>query len=92
MSFGSYLKGLRTALDFTQSDVAAAADMKAQYLNKIENNKVAPPSEEILIRLAAALKEDPYMMIVKAEKIPTDFKDIILHDEDAFVYLRNKLK
>ncbi|MGF9712804.1 helix-turn-helix domain-containing protein [Paenibacillus naphthalenovorans] len=90
MKFGEYVKALRTIRGFGQKELAERANVASPYLNKIEKNKVQPPSEDILIRLALALNKDPYEMIVKAGKVPTDFQQVILNDTDAFNYLKKK--
>jgi transcriptional regulator with XRE-family HTH domain len=62
------------------------------YLSKIEKDRVPPPSEDVLIRLAIALNEDPHKMIVRAGKIPSDFQNVIFQDEEAFKYLKRKCR
>lgn len=68
------------------------ANIKTPYLSKIESGKEPAPSEAVLIRLAAALNEDPYWMIVKGGKVPNDFKDIILQDEQVYNYIHRKVR
>lgn len=92
MSFGEYVRTLRLGKGLVQKELAERANVTSPYLNKIENNKVQPPSEEILIRLAMALDEDLHNMIVKAGKVPTDFQELILNDEDVFKYLKKKCR
>ncbi|MGG3471548.1 helix-turn-helix transcriptional regulator [Neobacillus pocheonensis] len=92
MSFGEYLKSCRLSSGQTQKDLAEKAGVTIPYISKLERGKEEPPSEETCIKLAAALNEDPYIMIVKAGKMPSDFQQVILNDQDAFNYLKRKSK
>lgn len=88
MKFGEYIRHLREERGLTQADLAERASMKIPYLSKIELEKVAPPSEEILTRLSVALEVDTYEMILKAGKIPQDFIELILTNREVFNYLK----
>lgn len=92
MSFGQYLKSCRLANGFTQGDLAEKTGVSVAYISKLENEKDEPPSEETCIKLAVALNEEPYNMIVKAGKVPSDFQQVIINDQDAFNYLKRKSK
>jgi transcriptional regulator with XRE-family HTH domain len=92
MEFEQYIKSIRKRKGLSQIELAEQANIKAPYLSKIEKGRVAAPSEEVLIRLAAVLDEDPYQMIVNAGKIPKDFQNVILTDEKVFQYLKSKVK
>jgi hypothetical protein len=61
-------------------------------LSKIEKDRVPPPSEDVVIRLAVALSEDPYRIVSRAGKIPSDFQEIIFQDEETFKYLKKKCR
>ncbi|MEK5586592.1 helix-turn-helix transcriptional regulator [Paenibacillus sp. FSL P2-0536] len=90
--FNEYLRDLRKDKRLSQGELAEMANIKAPYLSKIETGKEPAPSEEILIRLAHVLEEDPYRMIIKAGRIPNDFKNVILRDEHVYNYLYRKVK
>ncbi|MFS0841272.1 helix-turn-helix domain-containing protein [Paenibacillus sp. 1P03SA] len=92
MIFGDYIRSLRTAKSLKQLQLAQAADIAAPFLSRIEKGKVPPPSEEVLIRLAAALGEEPYSFTVKAGKVPAVFQEIICNDPETFEYFRRKTK
>jgi len=91
-SFGQYIRDLRLKKGWTQNDLCEKADITFTYLSKIENNKAAPPSEDVLIRMAVSLGENPHRLIVKAGKVPSDFQQIITSDEDTFQYLERKFR
>lgn len=89
---GDFVKNKRLKLRLTQEELAEKAHMKAAYLSKLERGQLlTPPSEEVLVCLAYALQEDPYDIIVKAGRVPTDFRDLILEDDNVFRYLKRKV-
>ncbi|MBV6717251.1 helix-turn-helix domain-containing protein [Paenibacillus chitinolyticus] len=92
MDFGEYMRSLRTTKNMKQLQLAQAAELSTPYLSGIEKGKVPPPSEEVLIRLAVALGEDPYSFTVKAGKVPAAFQEIICNDAETFKYFRRKIK
>lgn len=92
MSFGTYIKNLRKSLELRQSDIAAEVGIEASYLSKIEKDRVSPPSEDVLLKLAAALSHDENEIIYRAGKIPPNIRDLILTDEELFFYLQQKLE
>ncbi|MCL4552019.1 MAG: helix-turn-helix domain-containing protein [Candidatus Marsarchaeota archaeon] len=52
MSFGRKLKELRLRADLTQTELAEAVGVDYTYLSKIENDRVEPPSEKVILKLA----------------------------------------
>jgi transcriptional regulator with XRE-family HTH domain len=89
---GYFVKNERVRLKLTQEELAEKAKMKATYLSKLERDQLpTPPSEEVLISLAYALQADPHEIIVKAGRVPSDFRDLILEDENVFKYLKRKV-
>lgn len=91
MKFGDYIVHLRKEKGLTQADLAKRASMKVPYLSKIENNRVEPPSEEIIRSLASILEVDPYDLSFHAGKVPKDFNEMILKNKEIFLYLKTSL-
>jgi len=54
--FGEVLKEARLKLALSQLDIANKIGTTQSYYNRIENNKVPPPSSHVLKRLADILK------------------------------------
>jgi len=92
MTFGSYLRELREKRQMTQIELSATSQVTIPYISKLENDKAPPPSEETCISLANALGEDPYVFIVRAGKVPSDFQNVIFTDSEAFQYLSKKAR
>jgi transcriptional regulator with XRE-family HTH domain len=90
-TFGQYVRSLRNEKDWTQSELCERAEIKFTYLSKIENDRTSSVSENVLVRLALALHENPYRLLIRAGKVPTDFQNVILSDEESFQYLETKV-
>lgn len=72
----------------TQRELAAKANIDYTYISKIENHKEDPPSDETIEQMALALDYDPYEMLLEANRIPNDFKKLILSDKNIFAFLK----
>jgi transcriptional regulator with XRE-family HTH domain len=77
-TFGDRLRRLRLQCTEYQSlrDFARKVGLSPTYLSHIENNKVPPPSEEVIERLAAALHVDEkvkYELYSLGDKVPLEF-------------------
>lgn len=77
-TFGDRLRELRlqSAEYHSLRDFARKVGLSATYLSHIENNKVPPPSEEVIERLAAALHAEDrvkYELYSLGDKVPLEF-------------------
>ncbi|MBV6717223.1 helix-turn-helix transcriptional regulator [Paenibacillus chitinolyticus] len=90
--FGECLKESRKKTGMKQSELAEKVGVSFTYISKLERGKEDPPSEEICIRLAKALGEDPFLITVRAGRVPTEFQQILMNDKAAFNYLIQKVK
>ncbi|MEN1990255.1 helix-turn-helix domain-containing protein [Paenibacillus hubeiensis] len=90
---GDFVKKKRVEMKFTQEELAEKAKMNPTYLSKLERGQlITPPSEEVMFALAEALEEDPYELMVKAGRVPSEFIYLILNDENVYRYLKRKLE
>lgn len=87
MQFGSYLRSMRKENGMTQVELAESVGVDSTYISRLENGR-DHPSEEVLLRLAVALHDDPHKMIISAGKVPSEFIKLILHDEVVVQYLK----
>ncbi|MCM3131095.1 helix-turn-helix transcriptional regulator (plasmid) [Paenibacillus urinalis] len=92
MLFGDYIRELRKARELTQDQLSNLTGIKKPYISRLENNHDNPPSEELLIRLAEALEVETYELILKAGKVPEDFKNLIIYDPEVYRFLVKKIK
>ncbi|WP_300902581.1 helix-turn-helix domain-containing protein [uncultured Clostridium sp.] len=89
MTFGQYLLELRKSKRKSQRDLANAIGVSFTYISKIENGVFPAPSEETLIKIAQYLNEDVDTMIMMANKVPTDLKEIITSEPGMPDFLRS---
>lgn len=95
-SFGSHLRDLREARaaeaqGFSLRQLAGRCGVTPSYLSRLERDEVAPPSEEVLLRLADELGEDPDVMLALGGKISSDLKAIVLARPKLFAELLRQL-
>jgi transcriptional regulator with XRE-family HTH domain len=79
-SFGKHIKELRTQQRLTQRELAAQVAIDVGYISKIEAEKVPPPSEKVIERLALVLEADKDELMVLAGRAPKDLERIITRD------------
>lgn len=97
MTFGTHIREAREALQahdrsYSLRQVAARIGVEPAYLSKIERGVFPPPSEEVIVRLAETLNEDPDVLLAMAGKLSTDLQRIILSRPQLFADLIRQLK
>jgi transcriptional regulator with XRE-family HTH domain len=97
VSFGEGIRQKREALArrsgaFSLRQVAARCGVTPAYLSRVERNEVAPPSEEMLIKLASELEENSDVMLASAGKISSELKSAILARPQLFAELIRAIK
>lgn len=90
--FGEFLKECRIKAGLSQRALAEIVGLHFTYINKIEKEAISPPSEEKLLLIEEALGIEKYDLVLYAEKVPSDFKHIILIDQNVQDYLRERVK
>ena len=63
---------------FSLRQVASRIGIEPAYLSKIERNEFAPPSEDVIRKLAKELGENPDMLLAMAGKVSTELREIVL--------------
>lgn len=91
--FGTTLKKLRKQKRITQRDLAERIGVDFTYISKIENGQLKnTPAIQTIEKIADVLEADPNELILLADKIPTEFKELIMKDELAVRFLRSMPK
>lgn len=95
--FGEFIRERRVKLQendakFSLRQVAGAIGVEPSYLSKIERGEQPPPSEKTIQALAAALDEDPDMLLAMAGKVSADLQAIIRRRPQLFAQLIRELK
>jgi transcriptional regulator with XRE-family HTH domain len=87
MTFGERIRQLRKEKNLSQRDLATKVGVNFTYISKIENEKLDfgdYPSEELIRKLAKALRADADELLILAEKIPEGIKKRVMERPDVF--------
>lgn len=81
-SFGVTIRELRRNKRMSQRELASHIGVDFTYISKIENNKLEPPSEEVIIKMSEVFGCNKHWLTLTAGKVPSDFSKVILQDSD----------
>lgn len=70
-TLGELIRHARTTLDITLRELARRLDVTPSYVSDIENDRRVP-SEEVLIRIAAALELDADDLVARSGRLASD--------------------
>ena len=81
--FGKYVRQKREELvqndrSFSLRQVAGRIGIEPAYLSKIERGEFAPPSEEVIRKLAGELSENQDILLALAGKVSKDLLEVIV--------------
>lgn len=89
MTFGKRIRDLRLQKRMAQRDLAELVEIDFTYLSKIENNKVPPPSEEVIHKLANRLNVGAEELLSLAAKVDADeLREAVAQDPRIGVLFR----
>jgi len=88
VSFGDRLRELRKAKGLSQKELADRVKINFTYLSKIETGGAAPPGEDTIRKLAAALGADAEDLIFQAGKVPKDIGKVVTKSAAATMLMR----
>jgi len=97
MQFGAHLRQVREALQagdksYSLRQVAQRVGIEPAYLSKIERGVFAPPSEQVIVKLAQDLGEDKDVLLALAGKLSSDLQQIIMQRPQLFAELLRQLR
>ncbi len=75
--FGQRLRDLRKQQGISQRDLASQVGINWTYVCKIETGQIAPPSEDVIRRIAQVLDADANDLINASGKVPDGLKDVL---------------
>ena len=87
-TFGNILNRLRLKAGIGLRELARLIDKSPGYLSDVENNHVPPPSEDVIIRMAAALNVDKKALLVAARKMDPEISSYVSGEPEAADFLR----
>lgn len=96
MSFGQHLRALRREYGISQRDLARLVTEQLDdshgfdftYLSKIENDRVPPPSNTVILAIAVVLDVDPDELMAAAIRVPVGFGQLLRTSEGARRFYR----
>ena len=96
-SFGSFLRERREALReddsrYSLRQVAGRVGIQPSYLSQIERDRVPPPGEETMVRLAEELELDPDVLLALGGKVSSDLKEAIRKRPKLFAELIRRVR
>lgn len=77
---------------FSLRQVAMRVGVEPAYLSKIERGDFAPPSEELICKLANELGQDPDVMLALAGKVSRDLLEVIVKRPQLMAELIRQVK
>lgn len=92
MKFAVLLKKLRKQHGITQRKLAEKIGVDFTYISKIESEKMPPPSESTILKMAEVFGIDAEDMVLSAGKIPESFEKVIFNNREVLEYLKEKIK
>ncbi len=91
-TFGQHIRRLRTELGFSVRHLAGLISVDPTYLSRVENDRFDAPGEDVLTRLAVALKQDPDVLLGVAGRVSKEIQEIIASQPQEFARLIRLLK
>lgn len=96
-TFGEHIRQARETLHATDRayslrQVAGKLGIEPAYLSKIERGVFPPPSEDVIVRLAALLGEDADVLLALAGKLSRELQQIIIRRPQLFGELLRQLR
>ena len=76
-TFGPHIRKLRKDEGISLRKFAELLGISPTCLSRLENEKVDPPSQDLVLRMATQLGEDPYELLAMARKIHPELPEII---------------
>lgn len=87
-SFGRFLRAQRIEAGLGLRELARLIEKSPGYLSDVELDNVAPPSEETIVRIAAALSVDKKTLLSMAKKVDPELAQYVVDQPQAADFLR----
>ena len=87
-TFGKTLRRLRGEAQVGLRELARLVEKSPGYISDVEQDKVSPPSEEVILRIAAALRVEKNELLAAARKIDPELSHYVASEPQAADFLR----
>lgn len=88
LEFGEILRKQRIRAGVGLRELARRLGRSPGYLSDVENGHVPPPSEEVIVGMAAALDVDRQILLRAARKMDPDLAAYVARKQEAADFLR----
>ena len=86
--FGDTLRNFRLKSGIGLRELARMIDKSPGYISDVELERVPPPSEEVILKIADALGVDRSELLTAARKVDPELSDYVLRQPNAADFLR----
>lgn len=87
-TFGKTLRRLRHGAQVGLRELARLVDKSPGYISDVEQDNVSPPSEEVIVRIAEALRADKNELLSAASKLDPELSRYVASEPQAADFLR----
>jgi transcriptional regulator with XRE-family HTH domain len=87
-TFGQKLRDLRVLADVGLRELARLISKSPGYLSDVEHDNVPPPSEDVILKIAAALNADKKELLSIAKKMDPEISSYVAQEPEAADFLR----
>jgi transcriptional regulator with XRE-family HTH domain len=87
-TFGEKLRELRINSEIGLRELARLVDKSPGYLSDVEHDHVPPPSEDVILKIAAALAVDKRELLSVAQKMDPELTSYVAQEPEAADFLR----
>jgi HTH-type transcriptional regulator, competence development regulator len=86
-TFGQILKELRRNKNISQRELADKVSVDFSYISKLENDRLAPPSAETIIRISNVLEIPSEVLLSHSGKVSDEMKGTISSSPEALMFM-----
>jgi len=87
-SFGKMLRSLRLKAGYGLREAAALIEKSPGYLSDVEQDRVPPPREQVIVRMAEVLNIERDILLQAARKVDPEITDYVSQQLPAADFLR----
>ncbi len=87
-TFGKKLRDLRVNSDIGLRELARLINKSPGYLSDVEHDHVPPPSEDVIVKIAAALGAEKKDLLAIAKKMDPEISNYVAREPEAADFLR----
>ncbi|MCP4628153.1 MAG: helix-turn-helix transcriptional regulator [bacterium] len=87
-TFGKKLRDFRIHADVGLRELARLIEKSPGYISDVEQDHVPPPSEDVILKIAAALNVDKKELLIAAQKMDPEISSYVAQDPEAADFLR----